>query len=128
MGAEKHEVGDCMARNRKLELNSIGRGRWMTSDRRFGVVRTKIPIEQMDASGDWQINYRYSIRDLNGESFLVEYMELAKEIGNLERFKDVFPWLGRYTGEGSFDTDDPERSVPKSGLAEDVRKMKDELI
>jgi hypothetical protein len=52
-----------------------------------------------------------------------EYMQIAPEIGRVESFKEVFPWLGRHTGEGSFDTEDIERTKPR-GMAEDIDKIK----
>lgn len=120
-----------MARNKRLELTYVGLGKWFTSDGRFAVLKQMRPIDPMLATMRWKIQYVYSIRsfvDYNGPR---EWPELAPEIGRVGVYKDVFPWLGKYTGEGSFEMGNPERieAKPMGGnRIQEARKMRDRLL
>ena len=101
-----------MARNKKLELNSVSSGVWFTTDGRFAVVRQRKPINPMLVTNDFKIANEFSIRSFEGYDGPKEYPQLAPEIGKVDVFKEVFPWLGEFTGEGSFVVGDPVHSKP----------------
>jgi len=102
-----------MARNRKLELDSVGIGRWMTADGRFGVLKRRRPINPMEATSDFKIQVEYSIHSFEEYDGPREFLELAPEVGRVQVFREVFPWLGEYTGEGSFEKGDPQLTAAK---------------
>lgn len=101
-----------MARNKKLELNNVSSGVWFTTDGRFAVVRRRQPINPMEATVDFKITNEFSIRSFEGYDGPREYPQLAPEVGSVGTFREVFPWLGEYTGEGSFVVGDPGQSAP----------------
>lgn len=113
-----------MARNKKLELDSVGIGKWMTSDGRFAVVRRLTAINPMEVSFDlaskkdekiWKkIKLEYSIHSFEDYNGPKEFMELAPEVGRVSSFNQAYPWLGQYTGEGSFEKDNPELITAKT--------------
>ncbi len=103
-----------MPRNNKLELDNVSPRKWITADGRFGVVQMRRPMKKFYTTEVFskKVEYVYSIRDLSTFDGPENFYELAPEIGQVETFGEVFPWLGRYTGEGSFDTNDPARYKP----------------
>ena len=102
-----------MARNKKLELDSDVRGIWWTADKRFAVYRRRKPINPMEATVDFKIKQVYSIHSFEHYDGPREYPQLAPEVGRVESYKEAFPWLGKYTGEGSFEAGNPERTTAK---------------
>lgn len=115
-----------MPRNHRLEIEYVAPRKWRTADGRFGVFKMLKPINPMMVTEIWKnkIKYIYSIRDLR--SFDIEnFYELAPEIGRVDKFSDVFPWLGRYTGEGSFDRDNVEQTLPKGGPKKRIQEVRD---
>jgi len=119
-----------MPRNKRLELEYVSPNKWRTADSRFGIIKLRKPINPMQASVDFKIKYYYSIRDLRDFEMLEDgYYILANEIGRVDTYAEVFPWLGKYTGEGSFDTEDVNQITPRkaSGINE-LRNLKDEVI
>ena len=101
-----------MARNKKLELNNVASGVWFTTDGRFAVVRRRQPINPMEATVDFKITNEFSIRSFEGYDGPRNYPQLAPEVGSVSTFKEVFPWLGEYTGEGSFVVGEPMQAEP----------------
>ena len=116
-----------MPRNKKLELENISPRKWKTVDGRFGVVKLLKPINPylVTEVQKRKIEYVYSIRDLRSFDMPGTFYELAPELGKVDKFAGVFSWLGRYTGEGSFDTEDVERETPKTGK---LREWRDVLL
>lgn len=102
-----------MARNNKLELDSSGIGTWSTADGRFSIVRRSIPINPMEATSDFKIRIEYSIHSFEDYDGPTQYPQLAPEIGRIDTFKEAFPWLGEYTGEGSFELGNPSLLTAK---------------
>lgn len=96
-------------RNKKLELEYSGPGKWKTSDGRFAVVKRMLADEPWKVTENWKIRFEYSIHNLVGYKGPFEFVELAPEVGRVQAQKDVFPWLGRFTGEGSFELGNPEK-------------------
>ena len=94
-------------RNKALELNNIGTGKWITTDKRFGVVMRKYPINAMTPSFNFKIKRVYEIKSFEDYNGPREFPELAPTIGRVDVYRKVFPWLGVYTGEGSFKKGDP---------------------
>ena len=91
----------------------MGSGRWMTSDGRFGVFRRVIATTPMEVTGKWKTEMAYSIHDFRGYNGPKEFIELAPEVGRVSSYREAFPWLGEYTGEGSFEVGVPGRAEPK---------------
>ena len=120
-----------MARNKKLELNNVAPGRWVTSDGRFAVLKIAKPINPMLVTDQWKIAYEFSIRSFEGYDGLRGFPELAPEIGRVDVYRKVFPWLGQYTGEGSFDVGNPEQMEAKplgGSRIKGLREMREELF
>jgi hypothetical protein len=109
-----------MPRNLKLELNNVGPGRWLTSDGRFGVFKRMMPINPWLVTYNWKIKFEYSIHDFRDYNGPREYIELAPEVGRVGVYREVFPWLGKFTGEGSFEFGNPDRVTAKNGKVEEV--------
>lgn len=101
-----------MARNKKLELNSVSSGVWFTTDGRFAVVRRRKPINPMLVTNDFKVANEFSIRSFEAYDGPREYPQLAPEIGKVGAFREVFPWLGEFTSEGSFVAGDPAHGKP----------------
>lgn len=101
-----------MPRNKRLELNHVAPGVWFTTDKRFAVVRRLKPIKPLEVTADFKISKEFSIRSFVGYDGPREYPQLAPEVGVVETFREVFPWLGKYTGEGSFVAGDPGQTKP----------------
>lgn len=119
-----------MARNSKLELDGVAPGKWMTSDGRFAVLKRNIPINPMEATADFKIQIEYSIHSFEDYNGPKQFIELAPEIGRIQSFKEAFPWLGQYTGEGSFEKGDPGRVTAKpmggsKGVEEALQVLED---
>jgi len=102
-----------MARNSKLELDAVGLGRWMTADGRFGVFKRNKAINPMEATVDFKIKPEYSIHSFEDYNGPKQFIELAPEVGRVDTFNQVFPWIGQYTGEGSFEKGVPDRVTAK---------------
>ena len=115
-----------MPRNSKLELENVNQRKWKTVDGRFGVVQMLKPIPPGYTVEVYKrkVEYVYSIRNLDSFDGPENFYELAPEIGRVDKFNRIFPWLGQYTGEGSFDTEDVERSTPKTGNARGVSEWR----
>lgn len=116
-----------MSRNHKLEIEYVAPRKWKTADGRFGVFKMLKPINPMMVTEIWKnkIQYVYSIRDLRLFDMPGNFYELASEIGRVNRFSDIFPWLGKYTGEGSFDRDNVEQVMPKGGTKKRIQEVRD---
>jgi hypothetical protein len=121
-----------MARNRKLELNNVGSGRWETADGRFGILQRLMPINPMEVTSDFKINKEYSIHSFEDYKGPRSFIELAPEIGRVSVYREVFPWLGAYTGEGSFVLGHPELMEPKpmgrSKQVEEILNFLDDVL
>ena len=120
-----------MPRNNKLELENVGPRKWITADGRFGVVQMLKPIPPGYYTTEVykrKVEYVYTIRDLAEFDGPENFYELAPEIGRVDKFSQVFPWLGKYTGEGSFDTEDVEKTTPKNGTVKQVREWREDLL
>jgi len=104
-------------RNRKLELEYVCPGRWKTIDGRFVILKKIAPINPMEVTEKWKIRNEYSIRNMVGYDGPFDFPEFAPEVGVVDVYREVFPWLGKYTGEGSFEVGNPDRVKPK-GLSE----------
>lgn len=104
-----------MARNKKLELEYQSSGKWKTADGRFAIVKRAVADEPWKVTENWKIKYEYSIHDLREYGGPMEFPEFAREIGRVQRQTDVFPWLGKYTGEGSFELGNPDLTKPRTG-------------
>lgn len=83
---------------RKLELEYVAPGKWVTTDGRFGVIKKFKPINPMETSELPAKNRRhiFSVRDLRERTFTGLYYELAPEIYQAQRFADVHPWLSEF--------------------------------
>lgn len=103
-----------MARNGKLSLEHYGPGRWKTVDGRFVVLRQLEPINPMLVTSSWKIKNVYSIRDLREYDGPREFPEFAPEVGLVGSYREVYPWLGKFTGEGSFEIGNPDRVEAKT--------------
>jgi len=102
-----------MPRNKKLELDNIAPGKWLTADGRFGVFRRFKAINPMEVTSDFKVGKEYSIHSFEEYNGPREYLELAPEVGRVENYREIFPWLGQHTGEGSFELGDPDRVTAK---------------
>lgn len=98
-------------RNKGLELNNIYPGRWLTTDGRFGIFKRALAVNDPYITEKWKIKLVYSIHDLRDWNGPKEFMELATEIGRVDTYAQIYPWLGQYTGEGSFENGNPEKVV-----------------
>jgi len=117
-----------MARNRKLELENIGSGRWQTSDGRFAILRRRVPIDPLGVGEKWKVKSEYSIHDFRDYDGPRNFIELAPEIGRVDSFREAFPWLGQFTGEGSFELGNPERTEAKPvGGSRKIQETRDFL-
>jgi hypothetical protein len=98
----------------------------MTTDGRFGVFKRSVPIDPMVVTEKWKIGTEYSIHDFRDYAGPKEFIELAPEVGRVKAYKEVFPWLGVFTGEGSFELGNLGRREPKS-MGKKVQEVKDFL-
>lgn len=113
-----------MARNAKLALEYVRRGVWRTVDGRFFVLKEMVPADPMLVTSQWKIAYRYSIRDFRDYDGPTEYPELAPEVGVVGAYREVYPWLGRFTGEGSFEVGNPGREEAKVPGGKSLRERR----
>lgn len=98
-----------MARNRNLSLEYVGYGRWKTMDGRFMILRQAVPINPMEITSNWKIATEYSIRDFREYDGPADFPQLAPQVGVVGTYGEVYPWLGKFTGEGSFELGNPNR-------------------
>jgi hypothetical protein len=120
-----------MPRNKRLELNNVGSGKWVTSDGRFAVVRRQKPVDVTRLTANWKPETEYSIRSFEDYDGPQQYAELAPEVAVVQTFKEVYPWLGEHTGEGSFERGDPEKKEAKpigGKRIQEARDLRAELL
>lgn len=119
-----------MARNKKLELKNVGSGRWLTTDGRFGIMKRPSSMRTDWPMDKWKIEHEYSIHMMDDTGVPPQFFELAPEVGRVKAQKDIFPWLGQFTGEGSFEIGNPGKVVAKvPGVMSGKRKeMKGEIL
>lgn len=119
-----------MARNKNLELDNVGSGRWLTADGRFGVFRRVKAINPMEATFNFKIKKEYSIHSFVDYDGPKEWIQLAPEIGRVDTFGQVYPFLGEYTEEGSFEKGEPAvaQAKPLGGARKDSKLSEDVLV
>ena len=84
-----------------LELEYVGPGKWITVDGAFGVIKKFRPINPMETSEvpSKMNRHIFSIRDLREMDMTGTFYELAPELYQARRFKDVYPWLLDFVGK-----------------------------
>jgi hypothetical protein len=105
---------DGVPRNKKLELENIAPGCWRTADRRFAIIREVLPTDPMRVTQDWKIRQSYAIYDLRAYDGPIEYPQFAPRVGMVQTHREIYPWLGKFTGEGSFERGNPDLVKPKA--------------
>jgi len=80
---------------KNLELEYVGPGKWITADGAFGIIKKFRPINPMETSEvpSKMNKHLFSVRDLREMDMTGTFYELAPEIRQLRRFKDVHPFL-----------------------------------